>query len=366
MEEKNEQTLRPSLLDYTRAELGEWLAAHEDKASRAEVVWRYLYREGIQNPHRMTELREATRALLDESFQERRLTREAVREDDDATVKFLFRLPDGHLIETVLMKHPYGRSVCLTSQIGCNMGCRFCASGQLFRERSLKAGELVAQWMEAARWLNENAPDESLTHMVLMGIGEPFDNYEEVVRFLRIVTDQKGLAIGPRHISVSTSGLVPGIRAFAREALPVKLAISLHAPNDALRSSLMAVNRRYPLKELMAAVTEYIDRSGQRVNFGYILISGINDDVKQAQELADLLRPLGRRAAVNLIPYNPVAGTSFERSNKEAIDAFYETLVQQGILCVRRKERGKNIDAACGQLRSRYLHNPAESPSHRP
>ncbi len=286
--------------------------------------------------------------LLSERFILKGLERVFKNVSSDDTVKFLYKLHDGHLIETVLMRQHYGNSVCVTTQVGCNIGCRFCASGQLKKVRDLTAGEMIAQVIMTERLL-----EERISYVVVMGIGEPFDNYENLIRFLKTLNHPKGLAIGARHITVSTSGIVPKIRAYADFDLQVNLAVSLHAPNDSIRTGLMKINKTYPIKDLIDAIRYYIDVTNRRVTIEYILISGINDSQEVARELVSLLR--GLNVYVNLIPYNDVLGAPYQRSAKETMLAFYDTLMKNHIQVTLRKEQGHDIDAACGQLRSRHL-----------
>ncbi len=281
---------------------------------------------------------------------------------EDGTEKFLFELADGKLIESVLMKQGFGTSICVSTQAGCSMGCKFCASGLCRKERNLFSEEMLLQVLEAKK---ESA--SPVTHVVLMGTGEPFDNYDESVRFCDIISSEKLLAgamaklkagyaqnlfapVAPRHITVSTCGLVPGILNFIRTNNRYNLAISLHAPNDELRNRLMPVNRKYPLKELVAAVSEYTVSTRRRATFEYILLDGINDNDECAEELASLLK--GLDAYVNLIPFNPVKEFPFHGTGKAKALHFYDILMQNNIRATLRKERGSDIAAACGQLRA--------------
>lgn len=276
----------------------------------------------------------------------------------DGTVKFLFRLADGSLIESVLMTQDFGTSLCVTTQVGCNMGCKFCASGLLKKERNLSAEEILLQVYKASEYCGTQ-----ITHVVLMGTGEPFDNFEESVRFCDIISSEKllraalpdcGLSpVAPRHITVSTCGLVPRIYDFLNTKNRYNLAISLHAPNDALRNSLMPVNKKYPLKELMAAVSAYCAETKRRVTFEYILLDGVNDSDECALELSELLK--GIDAYVNLIPFNAVNEFAFKGASHEKALHFYDILMQNKIRTTLRKERGSDISAACGQLRAEAL-----------
>lgn len=294
--------------------------------------------------------------LLEEHFSLGSLEEELRQESTDGTVKFLFKLQDGQLIETVLMTHHYGYSVCVTTQVGCNIGCSFCASGILSKDRDLTTGEIVEQIVQIQKYLDQREKEERVSHIVVMGIGEPFDNFNNLVNFLNIVNDNSGLSIGARHITVSTSGLAHKIYEFADLGIQVNLAVSLHAPNDELRTSLMKINRAFPIEKLMDSIHYYLEKTNRRVTFEYILIKDFNDKEEQANELAALLRDKRHLSYVNLIPYNPVSEhIQYERSTNEAIEHFAATLKKQGINCGVRYEQGADIDAACGQLRSKQM-----------
>ena len=266
---------------------------------------------------------------------------------NDGTIKQLYSVHDGHLIEAVLMKHHYGNSICVTTQVGCNIGCSFCASGQLQKKRDLTAGEIIAQIIETERQL-----EEKIQYIVVMGIGEPFDNYKNLTTFLKTVNDPKGLSIGARHITVSTSGIVPKIKAFAELGIQVNLAVSLHAPNDDIRTSLMKINKTYNVDRVLEAVREYLKITKRRVTFEYIMIQELNDSVEVAKELAEKIK--GMNAYVNLIPYNEVIEAPYKRSDRARMEAFYDVLKKHKIQVTLRKEQGHDINAACGQLRSQH------------
>ncbi|HDT7580012.1 TPA: 23S rRNA (adenine(2503)-C(2))-methyltransferase RlmN, partial [Enterococcus faecium] len=243
-----------------------------------------------------------------------------------------------------------------TTQVGCNIGCTFCASGLLKKNRDLTAGEIVAQIMMVQHYFDERNLGERVSHVVVMGIGEPFDNYDNVMDFLHIINDAKGLAIGARHITVSTSGLAHKIKEFANNGLQVNLAISLHAPNNEVRTSIMRINRSFPIEKLMEAVDEYLEKTNRRITFEYIMLNQVNDRPEHAQQLADLLKDKKKLAYVNLIPYNPVSEhDQYSRSPKADVLRFYDVLKKNGVNCVIRKEHGTDIDAACGQLRSKQM-----------
>ncbi|WAA13342.1 23S rRNA (adenine(2503)-C(2))-methyltransferase RlmN [Fervidibacillus halotolerans] len=345
-----------SIYNLTFEDLTDWMIEHDQKKFRATQVWEWLYRKRVTDFSDMTNVNKDTLQLLSQNFVFHTMKEEIRQVSSDGTVKFLFRLNDGNIIETVLMRQKYGLSVCVTTQVGCNIGCSFCASGILKKNRDLSAGEIVEQILLVQRYLDETENGNRVSHVVVMGIGEPFDNFGNLTRFLKTINHAKGLAIGARHITVSTSGIVPKIYEFADFDLQVNLAISLHAPNDELRSSIMKINRAYPIKKLMEAIRYYLDKTNRRVTFEYIMLKDVNDHVEEAQQLANLLKDIRHLSYVNLIPYNPVnEHIHYERSEKEAILKFYDTLKKNGVNCVIRQEHGTDIDAACGQLRSKQL-----------
>lgn len=345
-----------SIYGLTFNQLTEWLKEHGHKKHRASQVWDWLYRKRVTDFSEMQDVNQECVQLLADNFVIQTLNQHIKQESKDGTIKFLFKLPDGHLIETVLMRHKYGLSVCVTTQVGCNIGCSFCASGLLAKNRDLTSGEIVEQIMNVQLLLDQMGQGENVSHIVVMGIGEPFDNFENLVDFLRVVTDYKGLAIAARHITVSTSGLASKIYEFTDTQLPINLAISLHAPNNELRSRIMKINRAIPIEELMQAIDYYLEKTNRRITIEYILLKGINDHTEEAQQLADLLSDKSQRVYVNLIPYNPVDEHSqYQRSEQESVLSFYDTLKKRGINCKIRQEHGTDIDAACGQLRSKQI-----------
>lgn len=347
---------KASIYGLTQAKLTEWLAEHGHKRSRAQKVWEWLYRERVGSFSDMTDVNPACASLLEEHYVIRTLEEHTKQQSADGTVKFLFRLQDGNLIETVLMRHKFGLSVCVTTQVGCNIGCSFCASGLLKKSRDLTAAEIVEQIMKVQLFLDEAGREEKVSHIVVMGIGEPFDNFENLLDFLEVVKDHKGLAIGARRITVSTSGLASKIMEFADIDPGVNLAISLHAPNDELRTRIMKINRAIPIAKLMEAIHYYLGKTRRRITVEYILLKDVNDQVEHAAQLAELIVGIRKLAHVNLIPYNPVDEHSqYQRSSKDTIDAFFDVLKKQGINCSVRIEHGVDIDAACGQLRSKQL-----------
>lgn len=347
---------KPSIYGLTLDQLGLWLEERGDKRSRAARVWDWLYRKRVTRFSEMTDLNEGCLQLLEEHFSILTLEEHTKQVSADGTVKFLFKLTDGNLIETVLMRHKFGLSVCVTTQVGCNIGCSFCASGLIRKSRDLTSGEIVEQIMKVQLYLDEAGKDELVSHVVVMGIGEPFDNFDHMSNFIRVIKDHKGLAIGPRHITVSTSGIAPKIIEFADSDLQVNLAISLHAPNNELRTRIMKINRAYPLEKLMPAIDYYLEKSNRRVTLEYILLKDVNDQSEHALELAELVGDRKKQVNVNLIPYNPVDEHSqYQRSTQESITAFYDTLKKQGVSVSVRLEHGTDIDAACGQLRSKQM-----------
>ncbi|WP_342525676.1 23S rRNA (adenine(2503)-C(2))-methyltransferase RlmN [Chryseomicrobium sp. FSL W7-1435] len=348
--------MKNSIYSLTKDQLTDWLLERGQKKFRAEQVWNWLYVKRVQSFEEMNNVNKECLQLLSDHFVMQTLRETVKQESADGTIKFLFQLEDGNLIETVLMRFHYGLSVCVTTQVGCNIGCSFCASGLLKKSRDLNAGEIVGQIMKVQEHLDAAGKQERVSHIVVMGIGEPFDNYSNLMDFLHVVNDQKGLSIGARHITVSTSGLAKKIREFADEQTQVNLAVSLHAPNDELRSNIMIINKAFPIEKLMDSVDYYLEKTNRRITFEYILLRDVNDHVEEAKQLADLLDNKRHLSYVNLIPYNPVdEHGQYQRSTPEAIDAFFQTLKKRGINCGVRTEQGTDIDAACGQLRSKQI-----------
>lgn len=336
--------MKKNLLDYSLEKLGSELASSGFKKFNATQIFEWVYQKRILDFEQMTNLSKILKEYLVENFSVHLLNEITRQTSVDGTTKFLFSLDDLHSIETVLMTHDYGLSLCVTSQVGCNMGCTFCASGLKKRVRNLSVGELVSQIVSVEHLLGVK-----ITHIVVMGTGEPFDNYDNVIDFIRVINENKGLAIGQRHITVSTCGIVPRIYQYAKEPIRSNLAISLHAPNDDLRNQLMPINKRYPLRDIMKACEVYFEETSRRITFEYILLKGENDDIKHADELSDLLR--GLNAYVNLIPYNVVNEFSHQKTEISRAMAFYDRLTKRGIVATLRKEQGSDINAACGQLR---------------
>lgn len=348
--------MKPTIYNLLLSDLSAWLTENGEKKFRAAQIWDWLYQKKVTDFSEMRNLPKALIDLLNENFVINPLHLVLTQEASDGTVKYLFELPDKLLIETVLMRQEYGQSVCVTTQVGCNIGCTFCASGLLKKQRDLTAGEITAQIMMVENYFAQQEDGERVTHVVVMGIGEPFDNYKNLVQFLHVINDAKGLAIGARHITVSTSGLAHKIREFAQLDLQVNLAISLHAPNNEVRSSMMRINRTFPIEKLMDAVDYYLAETNRRITFEYIMLHDVNDHLEHAHQLADLLQDKRKLTYVNLIPYNPVSEhDQYSRSSKKDVLAFYDQLKKRGVNCVIRKEHGTDIDAACGQLRSKQM-----------
>jgi 23S rRNA (adenine2503-C2)-methyltransferase len=347
---------KDSIYGLTFEILTDWLEGHGHKKFRASQVWNWLYKKRVTDFSEMVDVNPECLQLLADHYVIQTSNEHMKQESADGTIKFLFKLKDGNLIETVLMRHKYGLSVCVTTQVGCNIGCSFCASGLLPKSRDLSSGEIVEQIMQVQQHLDRAKRIENVSHIVVMGIGEPFDNFKNLVDFLQIVKDQKGLALGARHITVSTSGLADKIIEFADLDLQVNLAISLHAPNNELRTRIMKINRAIPLEKLMSSIDYYLAKTKRRVTLEYILIKDMNDQREHALELTELIGNRRDLAKVNLIPYNPVDEHSqYQRSEHESVMAFYDTLKKQNINCTIRLEHGTDIDAACGQLRSKQI-----------
>ena len=333
-----------SIFDYKQSDLEEILVSWGAKKFNARQIFEWLYKKRVFNFADMSNLSHALQEKLAQEFSTELLTLKNVQRSE-LTNKYLFLLSDGNMIEAVLMRHDYGNSVCVSSQVGCNMGCSFCESGRLKKVRDLEAGEMVRQII-----MIENDIADRIDSVVIMGIGEPFDNYDNVMNFIRIINNPYGLEIGARHITVSTSGIVPKIDLYADEDLQTNLAISLHAPNDELRSKIMKVNRAYNIAELIAAIKRYIAKTNRRVTIEYVMLNNVNDSIKEAVELANLLK--GLNVYVNLIPYNETSHIAYKKSSKKNIDAFYDKLRELNINVTIRREFGGNIAAACGQLRA--------------
>lgn len=345
---KEKPDLKESIYSLQPHQLEEWLTENGEKSFRALQIFDWLYNKRVKTFEEMSNLSKGLREKLEKSFALTTLSTIIQQESKDGTIKFLFQLQDGYSIETVLMRHEYGNSVCVTTQVGCRIGCTFCASTLGGLKRHLLAGEIVEQVVKVQQTLDEVG--ERVSHIVIMGIGEPFDNYDAMMNFLKVVNHDKGLNIGARHITVSTSGIVPKIYQFADEQLQINFAVSLHAPNQEARQKLMPIARAYKLEELMEAVRYYTKKTGRRVSFEYGLMAGENDSVEVAEELSALIK--GIKCHVNLIPVNYVPERDYVRTSRSQIFAFEKTLKKNGINVTIRREQGSDIAAACGQLRA--------------
>lgn len=334
-----------NIYDLTLKELEDYFISINEKPFRAVQLYEGLYKKRYTTLDEMTNISKELREKLKNTFSINKI-KLVIKQESKEVNKYLFELEDHNKIESVLMFHDYGISICVSSQVGCNMSCAFCESGRLKKVRDLKAYEIVQQIL-----LIEEDIKQRISHIVVMGIGEPFDNYDNVMRFVKIVNCGKGIDIGSRHITISTCGLISGIKKFMKEEGQVNLAISLHAPNDELRNKLMKVNKAYPIKDLIEVVKEYLKQTNRRVTFEYIMLEDINDSEKEALELVNLLK--GINCYVNLIPYNETENIGFKRTKKWKILQFYDILKSNNINVTIRKEFGSNVDAACGQLRAK-------------
>ena len=311
---------------------------------RAKQLFHWVHQKLVTDFSAMTDQPKALLAKLEEAFYIAAPIIERRQEAKDGTVKYLLRMADGNCIETVVMRYHYGNTVCVSTQVGCRMGCRFCASTQAGRVRNLMAGEIAAEVYAAQRDIGER-----ISHIVLMGIGEPLDNYEEVLRFLHLISHPEGANIGMRNISLSTCGLVPKIDELAKRHLQLTLSVSLHAPDNRTRSGMMPVNDAYPLEQLIPACRRYQKETGRRISFEYSMVRGVNDSSEMAQKLADLIRGMG--AHVNLIPINPVDGSPYSATDDANVHRFQKELEALGVNATVRRRLGTDISAACGQLR---------------
>ena len=330
----------------TYNDLKEYFLSINEKSFKATQVFDWLYKKRVKSFSLMSNIKKDIINKLEEDFNMEPLKVLRVLEDIDVK-KYLFELYDGEKIEAVLMNHDYGNSLCVSTQVGCNMGCKFCESGRLKKRRNLEAYEMVLQIL-----MVEELTKERISHVVLMGIGEPFDNYINVMKFINIINHPNGIAIGARHITISTCGIIPKIKEFMNENLQVNLAISLHAPNDSLRNEIMLINKAYPLKKLISVLKEYVDKTHRRLTFEYIMLKDVNDTKECALELSKLLKNIN--CYVNLIPYNETSHIEFKKSSQETILKFYDILKKEGIGVTIRREFGSKVNAACGQLRSHY------------
>lgn len=335
-----------NIYNYSLQELTLILIELGYKKFAANQVFDWLYKKRVKSFDEMTNIRKELVSYLKENYVIGGIEIINKQEDKDVS-KYLFRLLDNQKIEAVYMHHDYGHSLCISTQVGCNMSCAFCESGRLKKVRDLESAEMVEQILKIEEDLGFR-----ITHLVLMGIGEPFDNYDNVMNFIDIINDPKGIELGARHITISTSGLVPKIKEFTNQDKQVNLAVSLHAPNNEIRNKIMPINKAYKIEELIKSIKEYVDKTNRRVTFEYIMIKDVNDSDKLAEELAKSLK--GINCYVNLIPYNETSQIDFKKSAKEQILSFYDVLKKNKINVTIRREFGSKVDAACGQLRSKY------------
>lgn len=336
-----------NIYSRTKEELEQFFLSIGEKKFKATQVFEWLYQKREQNVENWSNIKKEIREKIKSNF-DFNMPKIIKREVDYLTEKYLIELNDQEHIEAVLMRHDYGTSVCVSSQVGCNMGCAFCESGRLKKIRNLETYEMVCQILQIEELIKER-----ISSVVIMGIGEPLDNYDNVMNFIRIINDAKGIALGARHITLSTCGLIPKIEELMNFPLQINLAISLHASNNELRSRLMNVNKVYNIHALMDTIRSYIDKTNRRVTIEYVMLKKINDQEENAIELANLLR--GLNVYVNLIPYNETNHLEFKKSDKLQIMKFYDTLKKNKINVTIRKEFGSKISAACGQLRSKEV-----------
>ena len=347
---------KPLLLEFTYEQLDKLFSDWGEPSYRTQQVWEWVYRHLADDFQAMTNLPKSLRRRLEDEFVLNPLEPvDEVVSGDGSTRKVLFRLRDGETIESVLMLYPRRRTVCVSTQVGCPIGCAFCATGRSGFRRNLKAGEIIAQVLHFAREMKPQVgkDEKPITNVVVMGMGEPFLNYEATLRAIRTLNDHRGFNLGARRFTISTVGIVPGIRKLAKERLQVELAVSLHAPNDEIRDRLVPVNQGYPIKRLMVACRQYIEQTNRRITFEYVLIDGVNDSIRHARELATLLS--GMLCHVNLIAMNPVPDVPYGPPPRRKVLAFEEELRRLGISVTLRSGKGVDIQAGCGQLRLRKL-----------
>jgi 23S rRNA (adenine2503-C2)-methyltransferase len=344
---------KPNLLDLDRKGLEGFFLARGEKVFRASQVMKWIYERGVTDFADMTNLSKALRSGLTDSASIQLPEVVADQLSSDGSRKWLLRLEDGNCIETVFIPEAGRGTLCVSSQVGCVLNCSFCSTAQQGFNRNLSTGEIIAQVWVAARALGSRADSNRIiSNVVMMGMGEPLLNYDNVVRAMQIMQDDFGFGLSRRRITLSTAGIVPAIRQL-RQDCDVSLAVSLHAPDDMLRNELVPLNRKYPIRELLAACRDYVGEGRRRVTFEYVLLDGINDTDAHASELVRCLE--GVPAKVNLIPFNPFPGSNYRRSPRARVDRFFELLNRAGIVTITRKTRGDDIDAACGQLAGDFM-----------
>ena len=334
-----------NVYNLTLQDWEEYFVNKGEKKFKGSQVFDWLYRKRVTSFDEMTNIKKDILDMLKKDFTFKTLSISKVERDTDVN-KYLFCLKDCEKVEAVLMNHLYGNSLCISTQVGCNMGCKFCESGRLKKVRNLETHEMIEQIL-----LVEEECGKRISHVVIMGIGEPFDNYDNLIKFIEIINNPKGIELGSRHITVSTCGVVPKIKEFMKLPYQGNLAISLHAPNDEIRNTIMPINKAYPIPVLINTLKEYIQKTNRRVTFEYILLDQVNDTSECARELANLVK--GMNCYINLIPYNETNNISYKRTKSENITNFYDILKKNKINVTIRREYGSKISAACGQLRSK-------------
>ncbi len=335
-----------NIYGLTLEKLTEEMLSLEQKSFRAKQLFSWLYVKNATSFDEMSDISLKFREVLKEKYSIEKPKLFLKQKSIDGTTKLLLEMRDGEKIETVLMPYNYGNAICISTQVGCNMGCKFCESGRLKKVRNLETHEMIEQIL-----LVEEECGKRISHVVIMGIGEPFDNYDNLIKFIEIINNPKGIELGSRHITVSTCGVVPKIKEFMKLPYQVNLAISLHAPNDEIRNTIMPINKAYPIPVLINTLKEYIQKTNRRVTFEYILLDQVNDTSECARELANLVK--GMNCYINLIPYNETNNISYKRTKSENITNFYDILKKNKINVTIRREYGSKISAACGQLRSK-------------
>ncbi len=338
---------KPDLRNMTYSEIEAFMLSNDEKKFRAKQVFEWVHQKGVMSFDEMTNLSKDLRSKLDVIAQLSYMKAvSCLVSDKDGTRKYLFELADGQKIETVLMRYEHGNSVCVSTQAGCRMGCTFCASGLLGLDRDLTTGEILGQI-----YAIENDIDDRISNAVLMGTGEPLDNYNNVLKFIRLITNEKGKNLSQRHVTLSTCGIVPEILKLAEEGLAITLAISLHASEDKVRQQTMPIAKKYSIEEVLNACDSYFEKTRRRITFEYALIAGVNDTKAEAEKLASRLLSRSFKCHVNLIPVNSIDEKLFTRSSEGSVRQFQDMLIKKGVVATVRRSLGAEINAACGQLR---------------